>query len=196
MHVEDSQIKDFIIDAGLVSKSEAEDAEKEAQSKKKPISTILVSKGKFSDDDLRRIQAYILGIPFINLKNQTLNKDILSMIPEPIARKHNIVAFNKREDSLEVAMLDTDDLQALNSIKKKVGLKILPRLTDSESMRSSLIQYQKNLKDDFGVKFCRKFPATCFGGHNRNLGCFYFLTTCPISGGQHSLHLKDSSRCV
>jgi len=150
MHVEDSQIKDFIIDAGLISKSEVEETEKEAKSKKKPISEILVSKGKFSDDDLRRVQAYILGIPFINLKGQTLNRDILNLIPEPIARKHNIIAFDKKEDSLEVAMLDTDDLQALNSIKKKVGLKILPRLTDSESMRGALIQYQKNLKDEFG----------------------------------------------
>ncbi|NLE07007.1 MAG: type II/IV secretion system protein [Parcubacteria group bacterium] len=150
MHVEDSQIKDFIIDTGLISKSEVEEIESEAKSKKKSLSDLLVSKGKFSDDDLRRVQAYILGIPFINLKGQTLNPDILTLIPEPIARKHNIVAFNKKEDSLEVAMLDTDDLQALNSIKKKVGLKILPRLTDSESMRSVLIQYQKNLKDEFG----------------------------------------------
>ncbi|KKR29838.1 MAG: type II secretion system protein E [Candidatus Woesebacteria bacterium GW2011_GWA1_39_8] len=150
MHVEDSQIKDFIIDAGLISKAEAEEVEKEAKSKKKPMSDVLISKGKFSDDDLRRIQAYILGIPFINLKGQTLNRDILNLVPEPIARKHNIVAFEKKDDALEVAMLDTDDLQALNSIKKKVGLKILPRLTDSESMRSVLIQYQKNLKDDFG----------------------------------------------
>lgn len=150
MHAEDSQIKNFVIDAGLISKAEVEEAEKEAKSKKKPIGEILVSKGKFSDDDLRRVQAYVLGIPFINLKGQTLNRDILNLVPEPIARKHNIIAFNKKEDALEVAMLDTDDLQALNSIKKKVGLKILPRLTDSESMRSSLIQYQKNLKDEFG----------------------------------------------
>lgn len=150
MHVEDSQIKNFIIDAGLISKAEADEVEKEAKSKKKPLSDILLAKGKFSDDDLRRIQAYILGVPFINLKGQTLNRDILNLIPEPIARKHNIVAFERKNDALEVAMLDTDDLQALNSIKKKVGLKILPRLTDSESMRSVLIQYQKNLKDDFG----------------------------------------------
>ena len=150
MHVEDSQIKDFIIDAGLVSKAEIEEMEKEAKSKKKAISEILVSKGKFSDDDLRRVQAYILGIPFVNLKGQNLDKDILGVIPEPIARKHNIIAFEKRLDSLEVAMLDTDDLQAINSIKKKVGLKILPRLTDSESMRHALMQYQKNLKDEFG----------------------------------------------
>lgn len=150
MHVEDSQIKDFVIDAGLISRAEVEEADKEAKSKKKPIGDVLIAKGKFSDDDLRRIQAYILGIPFVNLKNQTLNRDILNLIPEPIARKHNIIAFQRKDDSLEVAMLDTDDLQALNSIKKKVGLKILPRLTDSESMRSALIQYQKNLKDDFG----------------------------------------------
>ena len=150
MHVEDSQIKDFIIDAGLISREDVEEAEKEAKLKKKPLPNVLVSKGKFSDDDLRRIQSYILGIPFINLNGQDLNHEILSLIPEPIARKHNIVAFDKKGDTLEVAMLDTDDLQALNSIKKKVGLKILPRLTDSESMRSALIQYQKNLKEDFG----------------------------------------------
>ena len=52
-----------------------------------------------------------------------MNHEILTLIPEPIARKHNIIAFAKKDDSLEVAMLDTDDLQALNSIKKKVGLK-------------------------------------------------------------------------
>ncbi len=150
MHVEDSQIKNFIIDAGLVSKADIEEVEKEAKSKKKPLTELLISKGKFSEDDLRRAQAYILGIPFINLKGQTLNRDILNLIPEPIARKHNVVAFAKKEGTLEVAMLDTNDLQALNSIKKKVGLKILSRLTDSESMRAALIQYQKNLQDDFG----------------------------------------------
>ncbi len=61
MKVEDSQIKDFIIDAGLISKAELEDAEKEVKSKKKPLSEVLISKGKFSDDDLRRVQAYILS---------------------------------------------------------------------------------------------------------------------------------------
>ncbi len=150
MRVEDSQIKDFITDAGLISRAEVDDIEREAKSRKKTLSDILVARGKFSEDDLRRIHAYILGIPFVNLKGQTLDRDILNLIPEPIARKHNVVAFEKKDDTLEVAMLDTDDLQALNSIKKKVGLKILPRLTDSESIRNALIQYQKNLKDEFG----------------------------------------------
>ncbi len=150
MHVEDSQIKDFVIDAGLISKSEIEEAEAESKSSKRSLKEVLIAKAKFTDDDLRRVQAYILGIPFIKLKGQNLKRDILNLVPEPIARKHNLIAFDKKNDSLEVAMLDVSDLAALDTIKKKIGLKILPRLTDSESMRSAILQYQKNLKDDFG----------------------------------------------
>ncbi len=150
MHVDDAQIKNFIIDSGLASRAEIEEAETEAKKSKYPLGSVLVKKGKFSEDDLRRMEAYILGIPFVNLKNQKLDPDLLNMIPESIARKHNIIAFEKKDDTLEVAMLDTNDLQALNSIKKKVNLKVLPRLTDSESMRYALLQYQKNLQDEFG----------------------------------------------
>jgi type IV pilus assembly protein PilB len=47
-------------------------------------------------------------------------------------------------------MLDTEDLTAIDFVKKKVGLKILPRLTDAESMKSAILQYQKSLKAEFG----------------------------------------------
>jgi len=51
---------------------------------------------------------------------------------------------------LEVAMLDTEDLTAIDFVKKKVGLKIMPRLTDGDSIKSALLQYQKSLKAEFG----------------------------------------------
>jgi type IV pilus assembly protein PilB len=151
MHIKEDQLKEFILDSGLISRADFEAAEKEAVAKDQNIGHILVSSGKLTEDDLRRVQAYILGIPFVSLKGQKVDFDILSLIPEPIARNHNIVAFRKpSEDSLEVAMLDTEDLGAIDFVKKKVGLKILPRLTDTESMKSVLIQYQKSLKAEFG----------------------------------------------
>ena len=110
----------------------------------------MVTAGKITEDDLRRMQAYILGIPFVDLKTTKIPFEILSLIPEPIARTHNIIAFKKNDDSLEVAMLDTDDLSAIDFIKKKVDLKIVPRLTDTESIKSAILQYQKSLKAEFG----------------------------------------------
>lgn len=150
MHIEESQLKDFILDSGLVSKADVLSAEKEAEEKGDTIARVLISKGKLTEDDIRRMQAYVLGIPFVDLKGEKLPFEVLSLIPEPIARNHNIIAFKKTDTSLEVAMLDTEDLTAIDFIKKKVGLKILPRLTDAESMKSAILQYQKSLKAEFG----------------------------------------------
>ncbi len=150
MHIEETQLKDFILDSGLVSRADVTSAEKEAHESGDSIGKILVNKGKLTEDDLRRMQAYILGIPFVDLKGEKLPFEILSLIPEPIARNHNVVAFKKTDTALEVAMLDTEDLTAIDFIKKKVGLKILPRMTDGDSMKSAILQYQKSLKADFG----------------------------------------------
>ncbi len=150
MHIEESQLKTFILDSGLVSRADVENAEKEAKTKGVSLGKIIVNRGKMTEDDLRRMQAYILGIPFVDLKNEKLPFEVLSLIPEPIARNHNIVAFKRTDTTLEVAMLDTEDLTAIDFIKKKVGLKILPRLTDAESIKSAVLQYQKSLKAEFG----------------------------------------------
>ncbi len=150
MRIKDEQLKRFLVDAGLVSKADLIAAEKIAKEENRSLAEALISHGHMTEDDMRRVESYVLGIPFVSLKDQKIDFDTLTIIPEPVARKHNIIAFKKNEDSLEVAMLDTADLPAIDFIKKKVGLKIQARLTDTESMRSALRLYQKNLKDEFG----------------------------------------------
>src|SRR3989344_2513642 len=134
MRVSETQLKTFIVDSGLVSRKDIETAEKSAAERVQALGDMLVSLGMIAEDDLRRIHAHILGIPFISLSNSKIDFSVLSLIPEPIARKHNVVAYKKNQDSLEVAMLDTNDLAAIDFIKKRVGLKILPRLTDINSL--------------------------------------------------------------
>jgi len=150
MQVSESELKAFILDSGLVARKEVEAAETEGKERKQSLGDILVSQGALTSDALRRIKAYVLGIPFVNLKDLKIPLEILSLIPEPIARTHNIIAFRKNGQELEVAMLDTEDLPAIDSVRKKTGLKILPRLTDDDSIRHSLMQYQKSLKEEFG----------------------------------------------
>lgn len=150
MHIEEEQLKSFLLDSGLVAKNQIEDALDYAKDHDMSIGQVLISRGVVTEDEFRRMQSYILGIPFVNLKGQKIPADVLALIPEPIARNHNIVAFKRTSDALEVAMLDTDDLTAIDFVKKKVGQKILPRLTDNESMKWALLSYQKSLQDEFG----------------------------------------------
>lgn len=151
MHTDFIQLKNFLIDSRLVSTKELSSAIEEVGDNPKKLEDYLISKGLASEDEMRRAKAYVIGIPFVDLRQNKIAKDILSIIPEPIARKHNIVAYKKTGDSsLEVAMLDPLDLEAIEFIKKGSKLKILPRLTDTESMKASLLQYQKSLKAEFG----------------------------------------------
>lgn len=150
MVIDQQKIKQFIIDAGLISRADLSAAEKEGIEKKEEIQDTLLRLGKIAPDDLRRVEAYVIGIPFIDLRGQKLDFETLSLIPEPIARNHNIVAFQKKDQDLEVAMLDTEDMSAIDFIKKKTGLTLRPCLTSNDSMKAALLQYQKTLKADFG----------------------------------------------
>ena len=159
MQIQDTQLKRFVLDSGLVSRKDIDAAEKAAKDEKRTLAEALVSSGAMSEDDLRRVESYVLGVPFVALKGVKIPFDILSLIPEPIARNHNIIPYKKTSDTLEVAMLDTADLPAIDFVKKKVGLKILPRLTDTESMKTALLQYQKTLKDEFGDLIIKETSA-------------------------------------
>jgi len=150
MRIEPKRLRAFMLDADLVDKKEFDEALKEAKKKDVWVGDLLVSKGLISEEKLGKLQAYILGIPFVNLENETIESNVLKIIPEPIARKNNIVAYKKVGNKLEVAMLDPEDLRTIEFIKKKANLKILPRLTTTESIKHALQQYQKTLEAEFG----------------------------------------------
>lgn len=150
MHASEAELKAFIIDSGLVTKKELDAAIEDAAVRGQSLSDTLISRGSLTEDSLRRTKAYLCGIPFVNLKEYHLPVEVLSLIPEPIARTHNLVAYKKDQDTLEVALLDIDDLSAIDSVRQKTGLRILPRLTSTDSIKHSLLIYQKSLKERFG----------------------------------------------
>ncbi|MFA6000336.1 MAG: GspE/PulE family protein [Candidatus Paceibacterota bacterium] len=149
MQINEEQLKKFILDSGLVSRADLEEASKEALDKKQKLGNILLSTGKLSETDLRRMEAFVLGIPFVSLVKEKIDFAVLSLVPESIARNYNVIAYKQKGDTLEVAMLDAEDMPIIDSIKKRSGLKILPRLTDTDSIKSALIQYRKSLQAEF-----------------------------------------------
>ncbi len=150
MIIEPQQLKAFLIDAKLITEEKFEECQRKAKESKKSIDEILISEGIVTQDQLIKLKAYILGIPFVNLEKEIVDPEVLKIIPEPIAKTHNIVAFRKRGKDLEVAMLDPEDLKILEFLKKTTDLKILPRLTTLESIKNLLRQYQKTLSAEFG----------------------------------------------
>ncbi|MBD3208725.1 MAG: hypothetical protein GF370_04720 [Candidatus Nealsonbacteria bacterium] len=150
MRIEPQQLRAFLLDANLVTKEDFDKASEKAASTNQKVGDVLVAEGLLTEEELIKLKAYILGIPFVNLEKENIPPEVLKIIPEPIARSHNIVAFRKKGDKLEVAMLDPEDLATIGFIAKTTNLKILPRLTTTESIKNVLRQYQKTLQAEFG----------------------------------------------
>ena len=164
MEIKEEDLKKLILESGAINRSDLETLAKKAKEKKQKLGDILLSEGKIGETDLRRMEAHTLGIPYVNLGEQKIDVSVLSLIPEPIARNYNIVAYKKSEDGLEVAMLDVDDLPVIDFIRKKSGLKILARLTDSASIKAVLVQYRKSLQAEFDTIIQKESSALSAAG--------------------------------
>jgi len=149
MKIETQRLKSFLLDAGLLDEKSLAAAEKKV-TKDKNLADILVAEGKISEDDLAKLHGYILGMPFVNLESEKIPEEILRIIPEPIARTHNIIAYKKTGNNLEVAMLDPGNLETIEFIKKTSNLKILPRIASIKSIKNALSQYRRSLEAEFG----------------------------------------------
>jgi len=149
MALKSDDFKKFILSEGLAPVKAVAAAAAKADGDNNLLAQALVDGGHITDEEYRRIKSYLLGIPFIDLSKVTVDQEVLRMIPEPVAKKHNIVAFNRSARGLEVAMLNPEDITAIDFIRKSAGLKVLPRLTDVPSIKHVLVQYQQSLKDEF-----------------------------------------------
>ena len=149
MIIDYDRLKTFLADSNLVTPQNLQLAEADSKETGRRLDEVLLKRNLVSEEILAKSKAYILGIPFVDLSNQTVDPEILKIIPEPIARRSNIVAFKKTANNLEVAMLDPADLQTIDFIKKKSELNILPRLTSRQSLEAVIRQYQKSLEEEF-----------------------------------------------
>src|SRR3989344_1748719 len=150
MKVDPDKLLKFILEAGLITEKQFADVLAKSKKSNQEVADILVSDKLITQKELIKIEAYILGIPFINLEGEVIAPAILKIIPESIARAHNIVAFRKNDNNLEVAMVDPEDLRTIAFIEKTMpSIKILPRLTTPESIKNVLGQSQKTLETEF-----------------------------------------------
>jgi len=150
MQVDNERLKSFILDAGLLTEEVINEAIKEGDKAGKRLGDVLLEKKLLDSNQMRQLYSYILGIPFVNLEKEIIPKEILQIIPEPIAKKYKIIAFKKTNRDLKVAMLNPEDLQTIDFIRKKTGLKIYPCISTEEGINNALKQYEQSLKAEFG----------------------------------------------
>ena len=143
------QLEKILKQADIMPAEEFSKFLKEAGKSGRKIENYLIEKKIVTASALYESAAKYFKVPFIDLKNQVIRKDILMNIPEPIASAQQIVAFAVEGKKIKIACLDPENMEIFEFIKKKTELELKIYLTTPESFDEVLKQYHKSLKAEF-----------------------------------------------
>ena len=143
------QLEKILKQADIMPAEEFSKFLKEAGKSGRKIENYLIEKKIVTASTLYESAAKYFKVPFIDLKNQVIRKDILMNIPEPIASAQQIVAFAVEGKKIKIACLDPENMEIFEFIKKKTELEPKIYLTTPESFDEVLKQYHKSLKAEF-----------------------------------------------
>lgn len=117
----------------------------------KTLEEMLVADALVDENELYQKAAIVLGVPFINLKGKEIKKEILNLIPGPVAGTHQVVAFEKDKNIVKLAMTDPTDIQTIEFLRRKTGLEPTVYITTPSDLKDAIRRYHAELRDEFLV---------------------------------------------
>lgn len=114
-------MKKLIIDNHLATAQKIVEIEKSANDQKVSFQDLLISKKIVNEKDLVKLYSQYINIPFVDLSQVDISKDILQKLPEKIARRYQALIFGEENGVFLLAMADPLDVQAVQFIEKELG---------------------------------------------------------------------------
>lgn len=146
-------VEDSLIKEGVITADQLKEYEIKAQAEKTPLLTFLVHQKVISNELLTKTTAHVTKLPYVNLSNAKIAPEILTLIPADIAERYMAVPLGEMNKKLVVAMLDGDNIQAVDFLSNKIGRPLKVYAASEEGIRQVLAQYTANISHDVTEAF-------------------------------------------
>ena len=149
LNFDSNEVYKSLSELNIIPLEKLKEAFKESQTNKTPFDEVLLSRELISDENLGKVISESIKIPFINLSKVHIADDLLLVVPEILARKSNLIAFERSKDGIKLAMNNPKDDELIALISKKTGEKIIPYYATKQDIANSLRYYQKEMQRTF-----------------------------------------------
>src|SRR3989338_828320 len=141
MAKEKKTLPETLVEIGLLTAGQLKEAQREEKETGQPLRRVIVQKGFISEDDLVAFLSSNMNLPRIELANYIIDPAVISLIPEELARKHQIVPVFKIGNSLTCAMFDPLNIFAVDEVRNKIGFDIDPAVATEKEIKRALDEY-------------------------------------------------------
>ncbi len=135
------KLGELLLYAGKIDNEQFELAMAEQLKSQKKIGVILVEMGFVSAGDIVEALEYQLGFPRVDLSKFDININVVTLIPESIVRRHNLIAIDMKDDVLIVAMEDPLNFFAIDDVKLFTKYDVEPVLSTPEDISRAIDRF-------------------------------------------------------
>ena len=132
------RIADVLIEDGLLLTSQLEEAMELQKKQGGRLLKLLTDKQYVTEQDMVISMGRCLDSPPINLPKIRIPEDILEIVPKEMCRAYRLVPVCKLGNKLFVAMADPLNVLALDDLKQRTKLDIVPMITTDRAVNESL----------------------------------------------------------
>ncbi|HUC20378.1 MAG TPA: ATPase, T2SS/T4P/T4SS family, partial [Candidatus Polarisedimenticolaceae bacterium] len=148
MRVSDVELKNLLLASKKVKPEMLQAAEEAHEQTGEPLLQTVLKRKLITEQTLLKLYAKSVDIPYADLHNIEIPRDILTKIPERIARKYQAVLFGQDGTTLQLAMADPEDFQAADFIAKQIGQDITIYVASASDILGAIDQYKGNISSE------------------------------------------------
>ena len=146
-------VRSLLLTEFKLAEPDIESAAASARAERLPLETVVVDKNLVPEGVFYEKAAAALGVPLVRLSDREIRQEILTTIPREFAETHQVVAFDKNDQGLFVAVADPTDIQTIEFLRRKTGLTPVVHLAAARELKEGLKNYHT---DTTGEKFITK----------------------------------------
>src|SRR6476469_1823479 len=132
------RIADVLIEDGLLLPSQLEEAVSFQQNEGVRLLKILTDKQFVTDQDMTVSMGRCLNTPLINLSKVRVPEEIMSLVPKELAKANKLVPIARLNGKLFVAMAAPTNVLAVDDVKRRVQLDIIPMIATERAVADAL----------------------------------------------------------
>ena len=141
MAKEKKSLGQSLVEEGIITAEQLKKAQDEERRSGQKLGKALVRLGYIAEDDLVMFLSEKLGIPRIELSNYLIDPKIIELVPEALARKHELIPVLKIGNRLTCAMVDPWNVFALDEVRAKTNLIIEPAVATDGEIKKAFNEY-------------------------------------------------------
>lgn len=143
-----TQVEQALVEGKILTTQDLDTLKEQAEKAKSPFFNLLVTSGKVTNEQLTKTIAHVTKVPYVNLSEAKVDPKVLELLPVDIAERYMAVPLGEMQHRLVVAMLDADNVQAVDFLSNRIGRPLKVYAASEEGIRQVLRQYDSNLSDD------------------------------------------------